>query len=271
MDTAHIEIPTEILEAANLSPEDIKAELAIHLYKQGRITLTQAHALAGESTQLKGWLAEKGWDGHIEMDEFISEAAHDLKSPLNAIIGFTKVVLKGIDGPVNETQVADLTTAFNSSQRMLSLVNSLIDMARLNNGDITIEMNTSDFGQLMAEACARWKTQNPTKELLTEIHITAPGAKIDSARMRQVVLGLLTYAGNHVADSGKITLRAQDDDKNINVEIQSVGEKPRDKFEMDLSMLSFICRGLIERHGGRLELGEDSGAGIALHFSLPKI
>ena len=270
MDNVSIEIPVEILEAAKLAPEDIKAELAILLYKQGRLTLTQAHTLAGESTLLKEWLEKKGWGGHIEMDEFISEAAHDLKSPMNAITGFTRVVIKGIDGPVNETQVTDLTSAFQAGQRMLGLLNNLVDMARLNNGDINIEMSLGDLTQVITDACARWKTQNPAKELKVDIQITAPGLSLDSNRIRQAISGLLTYAGNHVADSGKLTLRAQDNEKTFTIQIESVGEKPRDKYEMDLTMLAFICRGLIERHGGQLELGQDTGAGIALNVSLPK-
>jgi K+-sensing histidine kinase KdpD len=88
--------------------------------------------------------------------------------------------------------------------------------------------------------------------------------------MRQVVSGLLTYAGNHVAEHGKVSLRAEDDDKKFNVEIESTGEKARDKFELDLAMLGFICRGLINLHGGNLELGEDTGYGFALKFTLPK-
>ncbi len=270
MDNATIEIPIEIIQAAKLSPQDINAELAIHLYKQGRIALAQAHTLAGASTLFKEWLEKKGWCGHIEMDEFISEAAHDLKSPMNAITGFTKVVIKGIDGPVNETQVTDLNAVFSAGQRMLFLLNNLVDMARLNNGDVTIEMNLGDLSQVITDSCARWKTQNPTKELQVEVKIDAPGLSFDSARIRQVIIGLLTYAGNHVADSGKLTLRAQDDKEMFKVQIESVGEKPRDKFDMDLTMLAFICRGLIERHGGQLTLGEDTGKGIALNFNLPK-
>ncbi|MBK9210573.1 MAG: hypothetical protein IPL71_20740 [Anaerolineales bacterium] len=68
----------------------------------------------------------------------MSWASHDLKTPLNAIIGFTKIVIKGMDGPINEMQKTDLTTAFNGSQRMLILLNNLVEMAHLNNGDITL-------------------------------------------------------------------------------------------------------------------------------------
>ncbi len=270
MDHTVIEISSEILNAANLSAKDIKAELAIQLYRQQRITLDQAHDLAGESTVLQTWLEKKGWSGHIEMDQFISDAAHDLKSPMNAITGFTKVVMKGIDGPVNETQVGDLNTAFMAGQRMLALLNNLIDMARLNIGEITIEKSVGDLASVIADACARWKTQNPTKELQSDIEITAPGMFLDGTRIRQAVVGLLTYAGNHVADAGKLTLHAQDDNEKFSIRIESTGDKPRDKFEMDLVMIDFICRGLIARHGGQLDLGEDTGTGITLTISLPK-
>jgi K+-sensing histidine kinase KdpD len=226
--------------------------------------------LAGQSNILKQWLESKGWSGHIEMDEFISKAAHDLKSPMNAINGFTKVVLKGIDGPINETQATDLNAVFTAGQRMLTLLSNLIDMARLNNGDIVIEMGIGDLSQVVSEACTRWKNQNPTKELQSEIQITAPGISLDATRMRQAIMGLLTYAGNHVADAGKISLRASENEKTFDIQIESAGEKPRDKFEMDLLMLEFICQGLIERHGGQLELGQNTGTGISIKFNLPK-
>jgi len=267
---AIIEIPTEILEAARLTPDEIKVELAMQLYKQGRINPEQARILAGEAPRLEDLFLKKEKTGRIDMDEFISWAAHDLKSPLNAIIGFTKVVLKGIDGPVTELQVTDLTAAHMSGQRMLALTSNLIDMARLNNGDIRIEMNTASLAQVLSDATSRWKTQNPGKELITIETIKTPETRLDSARMRQVVSGLLTYAGNHVAESGQVSLRAQEDEKSFIIEIESAGEKARDKFEMDLAMLGFICRGLIKLHGGNLELGEDTGSGFALRFTLPK-
>ncbi len=268
--SAIIEIPTEILEAAQLTPNEIKVELALLLYKQGHINPEQARLLAGTTPRLENLFQKKEQAGHIDMDEFISWAAHDLKSPLNAIIGFTKVVLKGIDGPVTDLQVTDLTSAHVNGQRMLTLTNNLIDMARLNNGDIKIEMTPTSLALVLTEAANRWKTQNPGKELETSLDLGASESQLDSARMRQVVSGLLTYAGNHVAEPGKVHLRAHETDQNFIVEIESSGEKARDKFELDLTMLGFISHGLLRLHGGDLELGDDTGSGLALKFTLPK-
>jgi signal transduction histidine kinase len=265
-----IEIPAEILEAAGLTPEEVKVELAMQLYKQGRLNQEQARTLAGEAPRLENLFLVKEQAGHIDLDEFISWAAHDFKSPLNAIIGFTKVVLKGIDGPVTELQVTDLTSAHVNGQRMLALTNNLIDMARLNNGDLKIEINDYSLIQVISEATNRWKTQNPAKELTTQIDLQETETRLDSARIRQVVSGLLTYAGNHVAENGTISLHAHEDKAKFIIQIESTGEKARDKLELDLAMLGFICRGLINLHGGNLELGEDTGSGFKLSFTLPK-
>ena len=270
METTTIEIPTELLTAAKVTQDEVKIELAKHFYKQGRITEMQARQLAGDDASLEEMFLRKNRINKIDMDEFISWAAHDLKSPLNAIIGFTKVVIKGIDGPVNELQVTDLSSAHTNGQRMLTLTNNLIDMARLNNGDIKIEISDGDIVQTFSDASNRWKTQNPGKELQTEILINQPAFRFDSARMRQIIGGLLTYAANHVAEGGKVTLLVRENELGISAEIKSSGEKARDKFEMDLAMIGFICRGLISLHGGSLNLGEDTGTGLTLSFTLPK-
>jgi signal transduction histidine kinase len=270
MDTTSIEIPKDLLATLKLKPEEVQTELVMGFYRQGRITAAQARSLAVGSVRLEELIKQKEQDNRLDMDAFISWAAHDLKSPLNAIIGFTKVVLKGIDGPVNEIQTTDLTSAHGNGLRMLALVNNLIDMARLNNGSLKIEPASGDLLQTLADSANRWKSQNPAKELQTEININAPVFAFDPARLRQIIGGLLTYAANHVAEGGRVILRATDDDRNIFFEFSSSGEKARDKYELDLAMLGFICRGLIGLHGGNLKIGQDTGAGITLSFTLPR-
>jgi signal transduction histidine kinase len=265
-----IEIPGDLLGAARCTPEEAKLLLAKELFKQGRLNESQAMQLGGAAARLEKLFIKKDDADQIEMDQFISWAAHDFKSPLNAVIGFTKVVLKGIDGPVNEVQVTDLTSAHSSGQRMLTLTNNLIDMARLNTGEISLELNPGDLAQTIADACNRWKKQNPAKELDATIELNQADFNFDGARLRQVLNGLLTYAANHVAEGGKVTLRATEDAQNARVEITSSGEKARDKYEMDLRMIAFINRGLLRLHGGTLDLGEDSGSGLSLNFTLPK-
>ena len=269
MDMTTVEIPSELLAEARLSPEDVRTELAMALFRQGRIPAYRLEELAGDTHRMEEAFQKKDRTGQIDLDAFVSWAAHDLRSPLNAIIGFTKVVLKGIDGPVSELQVTDLTSAHSSGQRMLTLINNLIDMARMNTGQLKTEFIPGDLFQTVVDAATRWKTQNPAKELHTEIGINVPIFSFDPTRLRQIITGLLTYSANYVAEGGTVSLTVREEDHKIIFEIASSGEKARDVYEMDLTMNGFICGGLIRLHGGDLKIGEDSGHGLALSFWLP--
>jgi signal transduction histidine kinase len=269
MDKTILEIPTELLQAAQLTAEEAKTELAIRLYQQHKLNDEQAKELASDPSAIDSLAWKSGETGQIDLSEFISWAAHDLKSPLNAIIGFTRVVMKGIDGPVNETQVADLATAFSGGQRMLALVSNLVDMARLNIGQINIVRAECNAIAVITEATTRWQQQNPTKPLTTETQITAPTFNADSIHLRQIIANLLTYASIRVT-TGSLTLSASDDENGLRVIIQSAGEKSRDKFEMDSAMFDFVCSSLIKLHGGTMDKPQETDNGLLLAFSAPR-
>lgn len=269
MDKTILEIQTELLVAANITPEEAKTELAIRLYQLHKLNEDQAREMAGDPKAIEELAWGNRETGHIDLDDFISWASHDLKSPLNTIIGFTRVVIKGMDGPINETQSADLTTAFNSSQRMLFLINSLVDMARLNIGYIQPQRVEANMSNVIKEAVERWKTANPAKPITTAVNISNPTFNADTVYMRQVVSSLLTYASIRVTE-GSLVLSANDDESGLHATIQSAGKKSRDKSEMDSAMLDFICASLIKLHGGKFEPLQETEDGVLLSFSLPR-
>ena len=269
MDKTIIEVPTELLQAAKVTPQEAKTQLAIRLYQLHKLNDIQANALAGDPRAIESLVWNNRETGRINLDEFLSWASHDLKSPLNAIIGFTKVVIKGMDGPINEMQKTDLTTAFNGSQRMLALINNLVEMAHLNNGEVTLLRRECNIADLIKEAKDQWEMKNPTLPLTSNIVITAPNFTIDENRLRQVITNLLTYAAIRVTE-GVISLSAHDDDQGINISIQSAGKKAIDKSEMDSAMLNFICTSLIKLHGGKADEPQETEDGLLLSFLLPR-
>jgi K+-sensing histidine kinase KdpD len=268
MDKTILEIPTELLQAARLTPEEAKTELAIRLYQLHKLNDEQAASLAGDPKVIETLAWSNRETGHLDLDDFLSWASHDLKTPLNAIIGFSRVVVKGMDGPINEMQSADLTTVFNGGQRMLTLLNNLVDMARLNNGHITLSRDDYGMENLIGKAAERWQAQNPTKPLTTEINISTTVYNVDDVRLSQVISNLLTYAAIRVTE-GSLTLSAAEDADNLNIIIQSSGEKARDKSEMDSAMLGFISTSLIKLHGGKTDTIEETENGMLIRFSIP--
>jgi len=269
MDTTTLEIPTELLQAAKLTPEEAKTELAIRLYQQHKLNDKQAGELAGDSKAIESLVWNNRETGRFELDDFLSWASHDLKTPLNAVIGFTKVVVRGIDGPVNETQTTDLTTVFNSGQRMLALISNVVDIARINNGHIILARRESNIADLIHETAERWKTQNPAKPLTTNIQLISPTFNVDAQQMRQIIVHLLTFAAISVTE-GSISLSASDNSQGLNVTIQSTGKKAVDKSEMDSAMLGFISSSLIKLHGGNMSEPFETDDGLLLTFSLPR-
>lgn len=269
MDKTIIEIPTELLDAAKITSEEAKTQLAIRLYQLHKLNEEQARALAGNAEAIESIAWKNQETGQIDLDDFLSWASHDLKTPLNAVIGFTKVVIKGIDGPINENQNTDLTTAFNNGQRMLTLIGNLVDMARLNKGQITLIRSENNINDLIKDAADNWKKKNLLIPLTINSAIANPIFNVDGNHLRNVIANLLTYASMRVTE-GAVILSANEDINAVNINVQSRGIKTRDKFEMDSAMLHFICSALVNLHGGKMQELQETEDGLILSFSLPR-
>ncbi len=269
MDKTILEIPTELLEAARITSEEARKELAIRLYQLHKLNDKQAGELAGDPKAIQSLVWSNGEVGHFDLNDFLSWASHDLKTPLNSVIGFTKVVLKGIDGPVNEMQETDLSTAFTAGQRMLALISYLVEIARLNNGHIKLSREDASMVDILTEATNRWKTQNTSKPLSIEMNFTNPTFNVDKAQMRQIISHLLSFASVRVTE-GTVSLSASDSDNALKIRVQSNGKKPIDKSEMDSAMLGFITASLVKLHGGQMDDPQETDDGLLLKFSLPR-
>lgn len=269
MDMTTLDIPTGLLEAADLTPEEARKQLAIRLYQLHKLNDRQAAELAGDPKVIESLVWRNNETGHFNLDDFLSWASHDLKTPLNSVIGFTNVILKGICGPINETQETDLSTVFRAGQRMLALVGYLVEIARLNNGHTKLSLEEADITEIIEETTKRWKTQFASRPLHTELTISNPAFHVDRGHIRQVFAHLLTFASIRLTE-GTVTLSASDSDEDLKVRVQSGGTKSTDKFEMDASMLRFITNSLIKLHGGRMDDPQETDDGLLLRFSLPR-
>lgn len=243
-------------------------------------------------------LAQKAVEDIREADrlktQFLANMSHELRTPLNSIIGFSRVILKGIDGPINEQQAQDLAAIYNSGQHLLGLINDVLDLSRIEAGkmDLVFEpnINLAEIIHSVMSTTAGLVKDKPI-ELIENIDPDLPLVTIDPMKIRQVLINLLSNAAKFT-DQGSITVEARphqgsDGEPQVMVRVIDTGSGIADKDQAKLfqpfsqvdgsltrrtggSGLGLsICSHLIQLHDGQIGLESEVGKGSAFYFIIP--
>jgi signal transduction histidine kinase/DNA-binding response OmpR family regulator len=227
--------------------------------------------------------------------QFLANMSHELRTPLNSIIGFSRVILKGIDGPITDLQNQDLTAIHNAGQHLLGLINDILDISRIDAGKMELafeEVEMRNLIQSVASTALGLIKDKPIR-LSQFIPDDLPLARADPIRTRQVLLNLLSNASKFT-ESGSIVIEAKmqtspDDYPEIVVSVSDTGSGiPAEHFpklfqefsQVDASPTRrtggtglglSICKRLIEMHGGRIWVDSILGKGSTFYFTLPSL
>ena len=260
-------IPPELFIEAQISPEEARMALARALFHDGRMSREEARDFSGDPAGFEAALFREA--ERLDLNDFLDWASHDLKSPLNSIIGFSRVVLKGIDGPINESQQADISTVYSNGQHLFNLLSMLVDIARLNKGSLELSLTEVNLANIVDEVTTRWKSQNASRELATTIKLEQPVIKLDAQKMKQVISGSLSYAALRVKPGGTVGMEANQEDGRIHISINSKGERDPAMPELERVMIPFINRALVKLHRGELQESENPEGGVRLDLWFP--
>ena len=129
--------------------------------------------------------------------QFLANMSHELRTPLNSIIGFSRLILKGIDGPINETQREDLNSIYHGGQHLLSLINDILDLAKLDAGKVTLVFHQVSLAELTTSlhSTARGLVkEKPGVSLIWDVPEGLPLIEGDEVRLRQILLNLVSNA-----------------------------------------------------------------------------
>jgi signal transduction histidine kinase/CheY-like chemotaxis protein len=220
--------------------------------------------------------------------QFLANMSHELRTPLNSIIGFSRVMLKGIDGPLTDLQEADLSSIYNSGQHLLALINSILDMSKIEAGKIDLsfeEVDLLDIFKAVMSTTRAFVKDRPI-ELRSEVPDILPTVWADAQRVRQVLINLLSNACKFTSD-GSITLRTEvgaefvaisvvdtgigidhGAQKRLFIPFQQVdGSTTRRAEGTGLGLA--ISRSFVEMHGGEIWVHSEPGKGSTFSFTLP--
>ncbi len=208
---------------------------------------------------------------HVDMGEFISREAHDLRSPFNRILGFTKMILKGMDGPLTDMQREDLDTVFANSNHALMLINNLIDMARLSRGEKPFSPQACQAQALIQQAAANWQKTGSTKEVAFETRISPPELSLpaDESLLRQAIEEFVYYLVEYSESPVTVTLSAEERDGRAEFSLSSRGTKNRAAAACDMTMWAYVGRKIVELHGGELLESEGDESSASIRFAVP--
>jgi signal transduction histidine kinase len=219
---------------------------------------------------------------------FLANMSHELRTPLTNIIGFSRLMLKGIEGPLTEQQRNDLQIVYQDSQHLLGLINDLLDISQIEAGLLELEFQEVDMAELIHSvmATASALVRDKDVELRQEIAAGLPTVWADTMRIRQVLLQLLANAAKFT-EHGDITVRAWPTDGEVMVSVSDTGmgiltedrERIFQRFEQgslaDGHRLNgaglglALCKEFVEMHGGCIQVESEVGRGSTFTFSLP--
>ncbi len=207
----------------------------------------------------------------IDLAAFVSKEAHDLKSPFNRALGFLKLVLKGMDGPISEQAHEDLTVAYQNTQYTLTMVSALVDIARLERGERNLTPASHSVEYVLQQTISEWQRKYH-KENPVEITFSTPETQIqaDEIMIRQCFSNWIFYVNEFVQEEAIVNIQVEEQSEKCIFTIRSSGKKLQPPPECDLTLYGSVAKGILNLHQGELIQLEEHEQGACVQFSLPK-
>ncbi len=141
--------------------------------------------------------------------QFLANMSHELRTPLNSVIGFSRVILKGIDGPINDVQQQDITAIYNSGMHLLNMINEILDLSKIDAGKMELQIEEINLSDVINSAITNTSglVKDKSIELIQRIPANLPLVKADEIRISQVLINLISNAVKFT-EKGSITVEA---------------------------------------------------------------
>ncbi|MDD2565229.1 MAG: ATP-binding protein [Candidatus Gracilibacteria bacterium] len=222
-------------------------------------------------------------------DEFLNIASHELRTPMTSIKGYISMILDGDAGEINSEVKAYLTQVYSSSERLLDLINDMLDISKIESGIQELHYEEINLNNLIYETCGEIHTLFESKKQIVNKFVGFENFlyNTDKNKLKQVLLNLLGNANKFTPVGGEIKLTTYKSDKILSIEIEDNGigieaenfSKIFEKFGQVKNSLTRdingtglglpIAKKIIEKMGGFLILESEVGQGSKFTINLP--
>ncbi|MBI5523779.1 MAG: transporter substrate-binding domain-containing protein [Desulfarculus sp.] len=275
--------PVGLLAALEDISERKRNEEELNLYRQELEHLVEAR------TAELAVAMEKAQEADRLKSAFLASMSHELRTPLNSIIGFTGIILQGLVGPLNDEQAKQMGMVQHSARHLLSLINDVLDISKIEAGQLKVEPQPFDMAKLIAEVHGGLRPLADKKGLVLECRVGPEVGRVvsDRRRVEQILINLLNNAVKFTEQGGVyLDCRVQDGHVLTSVRDTGIGIKPGDQAKLFQPFRQIdtglarryegtglglnICKKLVDMLGGGIwvqSAGENQGSTFS--FTLP--
>jgi signal transduction histidine kinase len=270
-------------EAGNFSPE------IVNLLQ----TFAAQSALAIQNARLFREIEDKSKQieaANRHKSEFLANMSHELRTPLNAIIGFSEVLGERMFGELNEKQAEYTDDILSSGRHLLSLINEILDLSKVEAGRMELELATFDLPLAIDNARTFVRERAAKHGINLDVTVDERLGDFvgDERKIKQILLNLLSNAVKFTPEGGRIGISARQADGSVEISVSDtgIGIAPEDQAKIfeefrqvggdyahkieGTGLGLTLAKKFVELHGGRIWVESEVGKGSTFSFTLPE-